>query len=157
MWLARNGEEPTEENEVSERGFKFTRPGFASLLVALAGYCKWNVRSHFRDLVFFTCVGIFIVLLNRRVVIYFRPSLCCFCSRSSPFTVSLRSCCAVRLRDQLGMWTCGHDTSRQFGERSFTVAMTPPASLGRRSFTVSLRRSCMVRLRHPAGNGDLWS
>ena len=40
MLLARNGEEPAEENEVSERGCKLTRPGFASLLVALAGYCR---------------------------------------------------------------------------------------------------------------------
>ena len=85
-----------------------------------------------------------------------RPSLACSCSRSSPFTVTLRRCCTllhqficsilhlrmarclwfekvlgdqklssdllltfitVDFDIQLGMWTCGHDTSHQFGER----------------------------------------
>ena len=58
VWLARNGEVPAEENEVSERGFKLTLAvasyaaavgqRFASLLDALARYGRRNDRSLFR-------------------------------------------------------------------------------------------------------------
>ena len=105
MWLARNGEEPAEENEVSERSFKLTlavvgdaaavgqRERYVRFGIVLPFLMLWpgtadeTVDHFFGILVFFTCVGIFIDI--------------------------------------------------QF-------------------LSVSLRRCCTVRLRHPAGNGDLW-
>ena len=46
VWLARNGEEPAKENEVSERGFKLTLAvvGFA------AAVGQWERFVRFRDL-----------------------------------------------------------------------------------------------------------
>ena len=46
VWVARNGEEPAEENEVSERGFKLTLAvvGFA------AAVGQWERFVRFRDL-----------------------------------------------------------------------------------------------------------
>ena len=83
MWLARNGEEPAEENEVFERGFELTVAvagyaaavgqreryvrfgivqGFLPFLMLWLGTASDETIDHiFEKLVIFTCVGIFIV------------------------------------------------------------------------------------------------
>ena len=82
VWLARNGEEPAEENEVSERGFKLTLAvvGYAAAVGQREHYVRFGIVQSllpflmlwlgtadetidqiFGKLVFFTCVGIFIV------------------------------------------------------------------------------------------------